>query len=478
MARPVPTFDPTVTPTLNPTHSPIYFNDGGVPEFVTSAFEEDAPNIIVNIVNDDKWFAIAIVVIVFMILCFVSCMYWIYHRYNSHKMNKNFNVMDVIARVSSPVTQTETTKKTGSDQIEIELVSTENIEPRQLPVQYNQTLIQRNQLQPQTHNPLHILTPPPPPPPPIPSHRQHSNQQSFQQYVQGSMSRNPFEEMLNNRADNTNCPNIHLPKKRFIPLNDIDENKDEDNKSDDKIKTIHIVHISDTHMRHERLSKQNIIPFKKDSVNILIHSGDFAQRLKLTKTGEMPSQIQNFKKWFASQPHHKKIIIAGNNEIAFNHFHKNDIRTKIFNDENVMYLQDDGIQLYGINFYGTPWTSSTRMGFSASQKELRQKWKLIPFDTDILITHLPPKGVMDTACKSTYNFDKKCDICGYLHPRYGHWGNQDLLNEVVNRIKPKAHLFGHVHQCSGFEVRNNILFINSAMDLIPIAHEFDVVFDL
>ncbi len=49
-------------------------------------FEEDAPNIIVNIMNDDKWLAIVIVVIVFMILCFVGCMYLIYHRYNPNSI--------------------------------------------------------------------------------------------------------------------------------------------------------------------------------------------------------------------------------------------------------------------------------------------------------------------------------------------------------------------------------------------------------
>eukprot|EP01084_Bolivina_argentea_P150264 262431_1 len=309
---------------------------------------------------------------------------------------------------------------------------------------------------------------------------------------------NPFDEMLDKRAENTNCPNIHLPKTQFelhdittnkiasFNLNDnnhnietkddTNETKSKDNESD--IKQIHIVHISDTHMRHNQFSKQNIIPFKKDVINILIHSGDFTQRVKLTKDGEMPSQIKDFKAWFASQPHHKKIIIAGNHEIAFNHFNKKYIQSKIFNDKNVIYLQDEGINLYGIKIYGTPWTSSTKMGFSANKKQLKKIWKLIPNDTDILITHLPPKGIMDTAFKSKYNFTEVCAICGYLHPQYRHWGNQDLINEVVNRIKPKAHLFGHVHQCSGFEVMNNILFINSAMDLMPTPHEFDVIFDL
>eukprot|EP01084_Bolivina_argentea_P045265 83329_1 len=111
-------------------------------------------------------------------------------------------------------------------------------------------------------------------------------------------------------------------------------------------------------------------------------------------------------------------------------------------------------------------------------EQLNKIWKLIPNNTDILVSHLPPLGIMDTAHHSKYSFNDVCKLCNHLHPQFGHWGDRNLLNEIMNRIKPKVHLFGHVHQCSGFEIHNNILFINSAMDLRPIAHEFDVIFDL
>src|SRR5262249_24193035 len=52
--------------------------------------------------------------------------------------------------------------------------------------------------------------------------------------------------------------------------------------------------------------------------------------------------------------------------------------------------QDESIEVEGIRFYGTPWTSSTRMAFSATRKELRQKWSEIPAGIDVLITPLPP----------------------------------------------------------------------------------------
>eukprot|EP01084_Bolivina_argentea_P100764 180799_1 len=113
-----PSLSPTYFPTFNPSNSPIYLNEGQVTDFQTTGFEEEkSANIIVNIVENDKWMVIAIVVIIFIILCFIGCMYWIYNRYNYKKMKRDINVMNV----------NQTQKKT-SDQIEIELVNTEKME--------------------------------------------------------------------------------------------------------------------------------------------------------------------------------------------------------------------------------------------------------------------------------------------------------------------------------------------------------------
>eukprot|EP01084_Bolivina_argentea_P150266 262435_1 len=266
----------------------------------------------------------------------------------------------------------------------------------------------------------------------------------------------------------TDCGEVHLPKLQFV----LDDNKEVVDKNDD-VARVSIVHISDTHNKHKYYNKN--IP----NGDILIHTGDFLYKCKTSEMYE--KQIVSFNDWIGKLPHKIKIVICGNHEGIFADMDIEFIHKTLSNV--TYYLQDSYVTLYGIKFYGTPWTfnTSTNKAFGIDEKnedELNKKFDLIPNDTDILITHLPPKGIMDTAFKSKYNFTEVCAICGYLHPQYRHWGNQDLINEVVNRIKPKAHLFGHVHQCSGFEVMNNILFINSAMDLMPTPHEFDVIFDL
>jgi Icc-related predicted phosphoesterase len=63
----------------------------------------------------------------------------------------------------------------------------------------------------------------------------------------------------------------------------------------------------------------------------------------------------------------------------------------------------------------------------------------IPGDTDILISHVPPLGILD--------------------------GGQgcSALRRVVIRVKPKLHCFGHIHSAYGVQPTKNTLFVNAAI---------------
>lgn len=58
---------------------------------------------------------------------------------------------------------------------------------------------------------------------------------------------------------------------------------------------------------------------------------------------------------------------------------------------------------------------------------LAQRWAQIPEDTDILITHGPPLGFGDRVDSGE------------------HVGCEDLLRRV-QQVRPKLHLFGHIHE--------------------------------
>jgi len=91
------------------------------------------------------------------------------------------------------------------------------------------------------------------------------------------------------------------------------------------------------------------------------------------------------------------------------------------------------------------------MGFSADKAKLERKFSRIPSDVDVLITHLPPRGIRDLAGRG---------------PTARHWGGDALLAKVLE-LRPRVHLFGHVHECAGYTLdkEHDILFVNGAADM-------------
>lgn len=188
-----------------------------------------------------------------------------------------------------------------------------------------------------------------------------------------------------------------------------------------------IVAISDTHGRK--------IPIPDG--DILIHAGDF------TSTGQI-HEIVNFNTWLGKLPHPKKIVCAGNHDMFFErdyHFAKSLLT-------NATYLQDDLIEFEGKKIYCSPWTPTfCNWAFMRDRgQSILQKWVNIPAGIDILVTHGPPWGILDTIGRDTE-----------------HLGCVDLYNEVTTRVKPKIHIFGHIHGGQGRVEKNDILFVNASI---------------
>ena len=270
---------------------------------------------------------------------------------------------------------------------------------------------------------------------------------------------------------------VHVLYSKYMNINNKKLNNNINDSKDDakEYPFIQIVHISDTHLRHKKFT--DIIP----DGDILIHSGDFGQKSELNN-GKIPNEIYEFIQWFDKLPHKYKIIIGGNHEICFNNIDKEYLKNNIFksNNNNIYYIQDEMISLYGLNIYGTPWTTSYNMGFSMNSIDINKNiWNKIPNNTDILITHQPPMDILDkvTTKDIKYKHNNICNICNKRHPSKRHWGDINLRHIVMNKIKPILHLFGHVHQENGFIYKNNILFVNSAMDMIDIPHRIKIIFD-
>lgn len=93
-------------------------------------------------------------------------------------------------------------------------------------------------------------------------------------------------------------------------------------------------------------------------------------------------------------------------------------------------------------------------------EECLKKWNLIPNDIDILITHTPPLGFGDLCCSGVRA------------------GCVELLTSVQKRIKPKYHIFGHVHEAYGIYSDLKIVYINaSTCDINYLPNNPPIVFD-
>jgi Icc-related predicted phosphoesterase len=188
--------------------------------------------------------------------------------------------------------------------------------------------------------------------------------------------------------------------------------------------------ISDTHNKHMRLGK---LP----DADVIIHCGDF------TSVGH-GHEIRNFMQWFKKLDRFKyKIIIAGNHDWLFE---TNRVLALEDVPKNVIYLEDSGVEIEGIKFYGIPVTKPfNNWAFNRPEEKLVEHWKAIPDDTDVLITHGPPLS-----------------ICDYVIYDNSHEGSPSLYFEVVERIKPKLHCFGHIHGGYGIKVIEGTTFMNAS----------------
>lgn len=188
-----------------------------------------------------------------------------------------------------------------------------------------------------------------------------------------------------------------------------------------------IVCISDTHNKHEEL----FLP----EGDILIHAGDF------TDAGTENETI-NFLKWFSSTPFKYKILVAGNHDF---YIEKNSHKLQEIIPSNIHYLEDSGITIENINFWGSPYIpGEAGWAFVKGRgKPISHHWDLIPTNTDVLITHGPPFGMLDELNDRT--------LIGCKN-----------LKEKIERTKISLHIFGHVHNDYGKVKTLKTLYINSS----------------
>lgn len=137
------------------------------------------------------------------------------------------------------------------------------------------------------------------------------------------------------------------------------------------------------------------------------------------------------------------VMIAGNHDWVFERY-KDAARSL----KNIIYLEDSGTEIDGVKFWGSPhqpWFYDWAFNWPRDGAELAHYWSLIPKDTDVLITHGPPYGILDLPFG-------KGDPAGCR-----------LLLKRVNEVKPRVHVFGHIHGSYGSKHIGSTLFVNACL---------------
>ncbi|EEH39646.1 ser/Thr protein phosphatase family protein [Paracoccidioides lutzii Pb01] len=206
---------------------------------------------------------------------------------------------------------------------------------------------------------------------------------------------------------------------------------------------IRIVCVSDTHGYGPQDGA-----FKLPKGDVLIHAGDLSNQGTL-------SELRKAKEWIESADFEVKIVIAGNHDITLDsnfyglhwqsfHNHKPESSNEckdLFLKSSIIYLDHESAVIRlsrpdgprsKFKIFGSPYTPYCgKWAFGYTSEEAPGIWTQIPQDTDIVLTHTPPRSHCDQNKRGSLG-------CEYLR-------------QALWRVRPRLAVCGHVHEGRGFD---------------------------
>lgn len=191
-----------------------------------------------------------------------------------------------------------------------------------------------------------------------------------------------------------------------------------------------IISFSDLHGQYSKKLNEWFI---SNPADVLLFAGD----LQLNKYDDG----SKFLSWIDKLPYEHKICIFGNHDSNFLN-----VLQEIKQYKNIHFLNNESINIDGINIWGSPYSVQfMNWWFMKSEDELEKIYKNIPEDTNILLTHTPPFGILDKTVGGI------------------NIGSKSLLDRIQELSNLKYHLFGHCHENFGVAKINKTIFMNASM---------------
>lgn len=202
-----------------------------------------------------------------------------------------------------------------------------------------------------------------------------------------------------------------------------------------------IWHITDSHGFHSQYK----VP---EGIDVVCFTGDESNSRSPFMNHH---EFIEFVEWYAEVDIHHKLYIPGNHSTFVYH---NERQAKdMLKDNSITWLHKTEIVIDGIKFYGDG-TSPTfgNWVYMCKRETINRHWEMIPNDVEVLLTHSPPKGILDLSEDRQYKLER-CG-CGALNKRI------KVLDEL------KVHLFGHIHNNkdiinTGILVREGVKYSNA-----------------
>lgn len=213
--------------------------------------------------------------------------------------------------------------------------------------------------------------------------------------------------------------------------------------------------LSDTHGRHESIyqmrhtdSLDNIETlyhitggvFLPPVADVIIHAGDVSM-------GGTEYEIEKFLQWYSKLPYQYKILIAGNHDKLFD-FQSGIAKEILKKYPEIIYLESQEVVINGIKIYGEPRQPKFGYGWAFNKErgeDIKKYWDAVPDDTDIVIIHGPPKGILDMTMRGQQV------------------GCEDLLHRIKELKSLKLCVFGHIHEDAGHLEKDGVHFVNASV---------------
>jgi Icc-related predicted phosphoesterase len=213
--------------------------------------------------------------------------------------------------------------------------------------------------------------------------------------------------------------------------------------------------ISDTHNQHAGLAAKTAAR-RMPAGDVLIYCGDFTGRGK-------PEEVEAFNTWLAEQDYKYKVGTCGNHDFLFEK--DRDRAMQLFTAGEMLIDREFILPLEGteetLKIWGSPWNPWFHdWAFNSPEKPLakrrfmQEKWKAIPEDVDILITHTPPFQILD----HVNNRHGEADV--------GCFALRERQEEICfsTHFKQRLNCFGHIHEGRGVvqSVATGWLYVNAS----------------